>query len=410
MADDRCVYPPKVVKALMRRIERFWDAATDKENPHRAENHANMTKSSPAPTRAELTALMNTAFMATLLEEEGRRTRFTLAFVTPEGASSAGYLVGKFVKAVPFTKAKIAKLAPSTDLEKTSLGVTSDSKNGLVIWGLVHAGNRSADGGRREHSHPLSITGYRAGGLLVDYRSQRVLSLAGGTPQFVTSEQSLAFTHLLGRAIGSGRLAHALQEITERIVLAGHGGTLLVVEPSSKPKGVRMHSEFTFDAPCTILRDAVEREHAHHNRGAPAPGAPSLDRLERQHRHALDHVARLANVDGAVVMSYDLVVRGYGATIETPAMRKGVEIELTDPRKKETKRKKAPKLVGIDDFSGNRHRSAIHFCARQIPKNRKPDGFVVAIVVSQDGAVMAAGVTPRGTISVHRPMPMAVDR
>ena len=138
--------------------------------------------------------------------------------------------------------------------------------------------------------------------------------------------------------LGGGDLAHAFQRIAIRMVLRGHGGALRVTGASDPAKGARLSpvgvdipAKRRFETPSRALADAfLNHEKVRWNK---TPATPAQVRhLERGHASALDHVARLANVDGVVVMSTDLVVHGFGATIDVgSADPMPDEIDVYDP-------------------------------------------------------------------------------
>ena len=90
-----------------------------------------------------------------------------------------------------------------------------------------------------------------------------------------------------------------------------------------------------------------------------------------QPRDALQHIAPLANCDGAIVMTQDLRVLGFGAKIVVRGEGPATLCRLNPiPGPQEL----TPCL--IEDFGGTRHQSAARFVAAHKD--------TVAIVVSQD--------------------------
>jgi hypothetical protein len=118
--------------------------------------------------------------------------------------------------------------------------------------------------------------------------------------------------------------------------------------------------------------------------------------VQREHLYALDHVARLSNVDGAVVMGPGLCVFGFGATIDLSDETAIPPIDLFDLTKPGT----PPQAVTVAEFQGHRHKSAVHFCAMQLADDEAQ--MALAIVASQDGTLSLFGLVGK-TIAVYRP-------
>jgi hypothetical protein len=106
--------------------------------------------------------------------------------------------------------------------------------------------------------------------------------------------------------------------------------------------------------------------------------------LDRDLSQVIDFVAALAAVDGAVVLSRDLGLQGFGAEITQGRTPSGDErVEYDDHPAPLGK----PAPASLADF-GMRHRSAIRFC-QEVPGS-------MAFVVSQDGGIrMFHGVAGR---------------
>jgi hypothetical protein len=111
---------------------------------------------------------------------------------------------------------------------------------------------------------------------------------------------------------------------------------------------------------------------------------------ERVHADALDFVAKLTAVDGALVMQDDLTVVGFGATIQMGGVEDPLVV-LEDPR---VPGSEAPVLVS--SIGGHRHRSAVLFCMQQ-------EGLALALVASQDGDLSLVGRKDDGRAHVIRP-------
>jgi hypothetical protein len=99
--------------------------------------------------------------------------------------------------------------------------------------------------------------------------------------------------------------------------------------------------------------------------------AVALSSRPWQPRDAVQHIAPLANCDGAIIMTQNLLVLGFGAKIVIRGELAATLCRL-DPAPGPQKLNPCP----LEDFGGTRHQSAARFVA--VNKD------TIAIVVSQD--------------------------
>jgi hypothetical protein len=367
------------------------------------------------PTEEQVERLLDAAWSATLHEEEGRRCTFTLGFVSEHEVRGTPCQVLAFAQPMPCRPQAIAKLALATDPRETIIGVHWSRSRELTIWGLLQLGEPGSLGAAEVRPRFLHVTGFRPGGLLVESHARRLLLYMNGVAHWYESGAENITTllrdtlHATALSLGSsgGALAHEFERLAERLVLAGHGGSLIIAGAgvgdvhSCRPHGVHLPPTTTFRAANTCLREAfLEDESFSRRNGAVAPGEPPLrlrSDVEREHLSALDHVARLSNVDGAVVMSPDLCVFGFGATIDLSEDTVIPAIDLFDL----TEADSPPRAVSVDEFQGHRHKSAVHFCAMQLARDEAR--LALAIVASQDGTLSLFGLVGKA-IAVYRPL------
>lgn len=388
---EAITYPRDLVPELMRRFV-----------PKPAEPGV-LVAQTPIPHESEIEEMLNVAWAATTIDEEGRASTFTLIYAAPSNIPDhtaerrAAYEKLVFEEPRPFEPKKIAKLAPAAETRETLIGVATGKSGKLEIWGLVFVGDTSF-GVDHDMAPPyLLITGFRASGFVVTFERRRLVMYAHGLAQWYAFEQG-TLTRALGEplhqtglalGVGSGAaIADQFARLGERMSLAGHGGTLLVFADDDDPKreaaGVKIPKTSRFQAPDTTLRDAFVR-HERVASGEEQVNPYERPRVERRHRDALDHVTRLASVDGAVVMRPDLSVIGFGATIATAdAIR--VDMVREDPR--DMTHTRVPTTLGA--LSGHRHKSAAFFCDNQFTGAQKVIAF--AIVASQDGKLSLFGL------------------
>jgi hypothetical protein len=366
-------------------------------------------------TEEQVECMLDAAWSATLLEEEGRRCTFTLGFVAEHEVHGTSCQVLAFAEPMSCRPQAIAKLALATDPRETIIGVRWSRTRELEIWGLLQLGEPGSLGDAGARPRFLHVTGFRPGGLLVESHARRLLLYMNGVAHWYESGAENITTllqdtlHSTALSLGSsGRsLAHEFERLAERLVLAGHGGSLIIAGAgvgdlhSCHPHGVHLPPTTTFRAANTCLREAfLDDEHFSRGAGAATLGArPGRLRsdVEREHLSTLDHVARLSNVDGAVVMGPDLCVFGFGATIDLSEDTVIPPIDLFDL----TEADSPPLAITVDEFQGHRHKSAVHFCAMQLARDEAR--LALAIVASQDGTLSLFGLVGK-TIAVYRPL------
>ena len=342
----------------------------------------------PVPTQQELEALLDVTLLSTLFEEEGRRSQLRLAFVRASGAEGSQLAVFPFCQPVPLTARSIAKVAPAIDPANAYLGIEPGPDGQLRAWGIIL---RGLD---REHVPPyfLTITTFKAGAFIVEYFAQPALLYSQGQGRVFEACPNDFTDVLRDGARFTGRLAHEFHRLTARMLAHGHGGTILIVDDGRQPSAVDLHRHYTHQGQSSvILKNAAEADEKAHAPDAPRDGMSeprfAVYREERRRRHdeATDFIAQLTAVDGATVMTDSLRVIGFGATIRTGDSADNVTMEIQDPLAI------GRRPASLTDFPGNRHRSAILWCAKQ------PSGLALAIVASQDGDVSLFGRTGGAT-------------
>ena len=365
---------------------------------------------SEKPSREHLAVLLDVAWEATQLEEEGRATVFALAFADPDYVALQ-YTRAQFHGRRPFDQNAIAKLAPAAHHEQTLIAVWPDDDGVLRIWGLLHVGDPTFAIDLVNPPSYLRIIGARPGALDVAVGNVPLVRYAHGVAHWYERDEKDMTDALRPTAairsqdlrVGPGALAHEFERLAERLVRAGHGGAILVYDSTARPHTLPAGVSIPLGSLFTERDLTLQTAFVGHERTI-AGDTSKEDRrsAERRHRDALDYVARLANVDGAVLMYADLSVAGFGASIEIREdMLEGMIVVETDPRNRADERPFDMSRVG------QRHKSAIHYCAAQLNTSEPPGrarGVYVAfaIVASQDGTLSLMAIRPPGVL-VLRP-------
>ena len=327
----------------------------------------------------QLAALLDSCFFATMLEEEGRPTRFATAFRSPDNLD--GLPARLLARPLPFTPETIRRISPATDPDLTCLGIwPSDGE--LFVWGLVDAPRLRC----------LQIFGTDPGQLRVTYFRQIQMTYAFGIgrvrseedPSFLTSIQLIAAA--MGLVGQQWYRPRALLGLADALIRYGNGGAILVSKrPREEVRRGRINLTYPSLGPLTTLEEPVlEAEEAE---PAPSPDAALFDHFKSvERRNDIRRTARLGAVDGAVLCDPHLRIHGFGAMIDVRGMRPGarayrVDLPAAMPHLSETpsdlSRISARHEVAIDDVGGQRHQSAVRWCSRS-------RAALMALVCSQD--------------------------
>lgn len=412
---------------LARLVRQHWAAM-----PSPLEDGAGMPAAQQAlPEPEALERFFSVCYQASLLHEERRLITFRVVLAAPELFSAASgpptglhRLLLEYPR--PFDEHEIKRLAPAAAFHRALIGVQSNVQGGFEVWGIVHSGPRwlqAVRGGRRvDQTIPdalmAAITG--PGRLLVSRGTRTLAALAGGTVTdeatdvFQASWFAALFAQLhaalcadaqapgqpsLSSAVLEPMFVHRLaQHVLRRIVStvrgARHGGTLIFL-PAREADGLAsdgrhftLKYQFRNEEPrrrIFSLMSEIMRELSISRRGADGDVQPRLGWSEyeasRSSRLAsLDEalfevahlVAMLADVDGAVVMTNQLEILGFGAEISGALADVGCVDRSLDLEG-------ATRVTERTDRVGTRHRSAYRLC--QVLQE------AFAIVVSQDGGV-----------------------
>jgi len=342
-------------------------------------------KANYSPSPEQLSTMIETAFWAGLRSNEGRTIRVGLAF-TGDDTSGAT----KFLYPCGYEESEILKLAPAVPLGHC-LGVSVGNQT-LQIWGFAHATTARVD--------TVCVYLTEPGTVRVDVGPFRPYAVLRGQSNDILAATGFDLAHYLQRilpkAFPEGDLLEtqavwreclALAEIVRLVLRDGHGGTVLLV-PDSRGEWERSLDPFSFrfKIPNAIVRDVIRKELEDTDDQGKAMVKLSqaslpedvknrimggLYPINSDHRVAIEMMASFAKVDGAVVMTRDMQLLGFGAKI---AFQSGHEVPICKfkpvPGAQEVLR------LRLEDTGGMRHQSA----ARFVEAHRD----TAAIVVSQD--------------------------
>jgi hypothetical protein len=316
------------------------------------------------PDLADIEAVVDAGFWASLRREEGYVPKISLALVPPERCSQPIL----FGTPLPLASTPLTKVAPAVERPGIHLGVWRLGDD-LRVWGTTRAIPAF-----------VMVLEVAAPGLLVikHHRGDsgkyvNVAVLEGDQVKIIDEHASqlpdcpAMLTTLLGfDAPGSrGGRVNVLVDLAVSMRQHTRGGIILMV-PSvgDQWKESIVHPiPYAIDPPFTALADLMRRADDEHD----------LRAWQEELEDLVDHVAGLTAVDGATILTDRCDVLGFGAKI---TRRKGFplveEACVTEPIEGGEAALVHPTLLG-----GTRHLSAAQFVHDQ--RN------TVALVASQDG-------------------------
>jgi hypothetical protein len=300
------------------------------------------------PNAADLTALVDATFFASLHEEEARRVELAVTWQTGKQGCASVVALTTTVLATP---KNLAKLAPAA---ATAIAVRREG-NDIVAWALMERAAATAH-------QPLTIRVLGSGILRVEYGGVPQALYARGEILLVGDVRSpvARLTSTFPAWTDNDPRAIAVTRIAARALSHGHGGMILVIPASLEmPRGIRVH--YGVGDGAGLLVDGVTDD-------------------------SIDLVARLTAIDNALLLDTDLRVRGFGVQViegDTPEMT----FEHTNPYTGESH------VDDLSTFKGTRHPAGVMFCMRQ-------DCEALAIIASQDNRLSIASKDTRGMVAV----------
>jgi hypothetical protein len=365
-------------------------------------NRANFELVRPSPTKRDVREMLDVSYVASLCEEEGRKIRLKLGYLSPGGATALKFSSFQFARPMPFTSSSLAKVALATHPDRTTVGVWRAKQGGLEVWGLIQHGDQRFAIDLEHKPTYFSIRVLRPG--TVEAHFDERLALLFSRDHYHIFKQEFGLLSVLRDRCGlKPAVAEALCRLTVRTLEHGHGGTILVGNTGRAFRGLSMHRNFGYkgDAHCLLNETLEEAERAWRgelgiDEQKPVERYRRAVEIRKKHSEALDFVARLTAVDGAVVLTDELCLLGFGAKIATPASKAPSTIIHEDPRLPGVSKTRPVSWVG-----GNRHHSAVCFCAQQEP-------MAIALVCSQDGDVSLVARSQKGPVYVIKPYELGI--
>lgn len=336
----------------------------------------------PAPRAEAIEAIIDAAFWASLLREEGRSPKISLAYLPPQQAAQPM----QFERWLQLTPGVLTKLAPAVERPGIHLGVWCED-DVLYVWGATRAIPSLSfvlevvEPGLLVVKH-RRISGYGKFANVAVLKGEQVKVVDGNATTL--SDSSDLLTSMLGFTTASpssrDRGANVLIQLAVSMRDHGRGGSLLIVPAGTQSwqQSIIHPIPYAVDPAFSGLADLVKQgEHECQWRGD----------LER----AVDGIAGLTAVDGATIISDQYELLAFGAKIGRPEGNAPVmQIVTTEP------------IVGGGavvvhpaQSGGTRHLSAAQFVHDQRD--------ALALVASQDGRFTVFAWSPtQEMVHAHR--------
>jgi hypothetical protein len=369
----------------------------------------------PLPPTKLLRQFFEIAYLAAATPEEGRYPKFN--FLAVPAIDTKERRLGKiwrFNRPRQLSVDEVRRLAPSVDFNKSAILALWD-EDAWQVAGLVDLGTswtRARMGLQYHYEHPesLFVQVDRPGRIRVYQGQYLVVMLADGKlERFKGLDFHLALHAPVQRGLDEVRdrilppsieaprdyhnfeftaLWNVFAAIANCISDEAHGGAVILVPPQSTLSGEGLRVKYEQDS--TVLQKAFVEFMSVRNRtidlviqieggktsnlikGRYAQAEMELAKAHLDLVEAIRFIARLSGCDGAIILSEDLRLLGFGAEIRAELRNETQIREIVDEMRS------LSRPMDIEQF-GLRHRSAI----KLVSNHEK----FSALVISQDGPI-----------------------
>lgn len=390
---------------------------------------------SPLPSKVVLESLFENLFYASIKTEESDFVKVTVTLIDsknpdpkpPERIVKNRWNFTRFDEPIPCNVKNIVKLSKAADPWSSSLAVDFDSKNELVIWGLIDQAvhyqsflHYEAESGPEQPGLlQTSITGIGNLVVIFDYELIATLKQNNLISNYLdVFSRGPVFEQIQNHATGYKKKiksfmkkeipdddfefweqyveriwTQSLSRILIRIQNYHHGGAFLITKDLKNDLDVKHKISYNRLHNCICDLAKLTIEHSHHSNlvhnkymeeDKPVPLDLYLDEsisdftkdeTNDELKGAIRFIASLSCIDGLVVFTPELIVRGFGTVIKNIELPPFIYLSKTAVISDRRLAKVDPKHFGT------RHRSMFSYCW----KHEGSMGFVV----SQDGDIRA---------------------
>jgi hypothetical protein len=313
---------------LVAQVRHAWIA--DQQHPQRGR------RSRPIPDSERLGVLLDIAFRASMISEAGRPVRASMAWLSIHDfreqemkRARHSELVLKFERTRPLDAALLARLGRTTQSGSSSLLV--DWVEGApAIWGMIYYRRAPRtldeipapiDGVHGAPDCPiLSIEG--TGSLLITRGDAVIGRVTRG--EFSRAVPTPFDAQALGRIVNEllgADLLECLKYLLQRLERVD-GGALLVFIPGSSMRDALEQVELAWPCAGSLeVRDLLAARIRHRKEVQERQWISMSYVIEAQAliRARLDALARLASMDGALLLSPEFDLVGFGARLRAPS-------------------------------------------------------------------------------------------
>jgi hypothetical protein len=372
----------------------------------------------PCPDHRQLASIIECAYLASLESEEGRPLKFALILWPSNEGTPPGFGIARFRERRPLNVDEIRRLAPATGLATTFIAVEPTEEE-PIIWGTVDAGCAWMPSARAERTSGILMYGHLAitvsapGTMKLSFSDSLLFSAERGQggndscnvlkfgpvheylQPVMQSLHREAFPDKSDHPADKWNDAEYLRFLARVLIYAeefGHGGTIIVLRDDDYRRvDEYLDVKYALSESLQLWEDLVrylrlkldETECFKLIDGKPEIDGQTFKRWrmasrdgKRAEERLIDRsrfLARLTQVDGALVLTQRLRVLGFGAVIKNlsaaPQSFKKCQDELCRRY-----------VVSKTEAYGTRHKSAMALC-------RQLDCLV--FVLSHDGGVKA---------------------
>ncbi len=319
----------------------------------------------PVPDAETIEAIIDTAFWASLRREEGYMPRISLAFLSPEQAVHPLL----FERPLPLDASALTRVALAVERSGIHLGVWRE-QNELCVWGTTRT-IPTLSFVLEVASPGLLVVKHHSGDEVAKFVNVAVLE--GDQIKVIAEPPSnlqgcpAVFSSLLGYESPTSWVAsvNVLVQLAVSMRAHGRGGSLLLVPAGSETwrESIIWPMPYAVSPPFSELAQLF--------RETPDPARRRL--WQEALGRSVDAIAGLTGVDGAVVLTDQHELLGFGGKI---ARRRGwprvEQVTMTEPIEGAQ-----PTVVHSEQLGGTRHLSAAQFVQDQRD--------AVALIASQDG-------------------------
>lgn len=373
-------------------------------------------KSFVLPSEATLTRMLETAFHASCMQEEGRNINFRLAFVSEHNLSKSSIVFGSD-KLIRFTIPRecsiqeIRRLAPSANPDRTLICIAETSDRKLEIIGLLpgvadYNPLKTGAGVPRTGTLPdlVNILSEDPGKISLFAGEDCIVSWINGTISPAINIFADYTEYLKNPVIKklTSTSAEIIEEVMDELPVKGikgiteklnsmtvsmyfrflqrilysmrnlhHGGAILIIpdkHPIPQDLSIKYQMDNSYDVWHSIIEWVRDFRLDLKNKIA---GRQQMSIYQNINYYA-DFIANLSAVDGAVLLTDKFRLIGFGCEIKI----QNSALESVDLYVKGEQTKSYIEQVGT------RHRSAYRFC------NEYPES--IACILSQDGSLKVA--------------------